>query len=52
MHVLSIFLSLEAAHVVSFSIIEGPPIIIDRGMRPISCSSREIVPETPNRALV
>jgi hypothetical protein len=36
--------------VVILSVIEVPPIIIDRGMTPLGCLSREVLPETPNRA--
>jgi hypothetical protein len=36
---------------VAFSVIEVPIIIIDRGMTPLSCLSREVLSKTPNRAL-
>jgi hypothetical protein len=36
--------------VVALSVIEIPTNIIDRGMTPLGCLSREVLPETPNRA--
>jgi len=36
---------------VALLVIEVSTIIIDRGMTPLSCLSREVLPETPNRAL-
>jgi len=36
---------------VALSVIEVPTTIIDRGMTPLSCLSREVLPETPSRAL-
>jgi hypothetical protein len=36
---------------VALSVIEVSLTIIDRGMTPLSCLSREVLPEMPNRAL-
>ena len=36
---------------VAVLVIEVFPIIIERGMRSVGCSTREVVPETPNGAL-
>jgi hypothetical protein len=33
------------------SVIDIPTIIIDRGLTPLGCLSREVLPDTPNRAL-
>jgi hypothetical protein len=36
---------------VAVSVIALPTIIIDQGMTPLSCLSREVLPKTPNGAL-
>ena len=36
---------------VGLLVIEVSPIIVERGMRSIVCLKKEVLPETPNRAL-
>jgi hypothetical protein len=36
--------------VVAILVIEVPSLIVDRGMKSVSDLSREVLPETPNRA--
>jgi len=54
MHLLSLFvveLVRCSLAFIALSVIEVPTIIIDRGVTPLSCLSRDVLPATPNRVL-